>query len=140
MTRSGTIRVKTPAELVRCRAAGEKAAEVLRILCEAVRPGVTTRELDAFALETMRALGCSSADFGYCGYPAQTCISVNEAVIHGVPNDRRIREGDVVSVDITVAYEGFVGDNARTVIVGDAPPEVRALVENTERADNKRKF
>ena len=135
MKRSEEIVYKTPAQLQGCRLAGEKAAEVLRIVCEAVRPGVSTKELDDFAARTMRALGCASADFGYCGYPAQTCISVNEAVIHGVPReDVVVKEGDVVSVDITVECGGFIGDNARTVIVGDAPPEVRALVENTERA------
>lgn len=136
--RNGEIRIKTPQELIRCREAGEKAAEVLRIMCEAVRPGMTTKELDDFALATMKSLGCKSADFGYCGYPAQTCISVNEAVIHGVPKDSVVlHEGDVVSIDITVAYNGFIGDNARTVIVGGADkaaPEVQALVENTEKA------
>lgn len=136
--RTGEIRIKTPQELVRCREAGEKAAEVLRIMCEAVRPGMTTKQLDDFALATMKSLGCKSADYGYCGYPAQTCISVNEAVIHGVPKDSIVlREGDVVSIDITIAYNGFIGDNARTVIVGGADkaaPEVQALVENTEKA------
>ena len=135
MKRKGEIVVKTPAQLDGCRRAGRAAADVLRILCEAVRPGVSTRWLDDFAKKTMEALGCRSADFGYCGYPAQTCISVNEAVIHGVPRKELvIREGDVVSVDVTVECGGFIGDNARTVIVGEAPPEVRALVENTERA------
>lgn len=135
MARGKGIVLKTPAQLEGCRRAGRAAADVLRIMCEAVRPGMTTKELDDFAARTMAALGCRSADFGYCGYPAQTCISVNSAVIHGVPRpDVVIREGDVVSIDITVECGGFVGDNARTVVVGDAPPEVRALVENTEKA------
>ena len=135
MKRKGEIVVKTPEQLEGCRRAGRAAADVLKITCEAVRPGVSTRWLDDFAKRTMEALGCRSADFGYCGYPAQTCISVNEAVIHGVPRDDVvIAEGDVVSVDVTVECGGYVGDNARTVIVGDAPAEVRALVENTERA------
>ncbi|MBQ9727935.1 MAG: type I methionyl aminopeptidase [Kiritimatiellae bacterium] len=135
MKRSKGIVVKTPEQLAGCRRAGQAAADVLRIVCGAVRPGMTTKELDDFAARTMADLGCRSADFGYCGYPAQTCISVNEAVIHGVPRESvTIREGDVVSVDITVECGGFVGDNARTVIVGEAPPEVRALVETTEKA------
>lgn len=135
MKRSDEILIKTPAQLAGCRAAGEKAAEVLRILCEAVRPGMSTKALDDFALEAMRSLGCSSADFGYYGYPAQTCISVNEAVIHGVPReDVVIRDGDLVSIDITVSYGGFVGDNARTVVVGEGAPEARAFVERTEEA------
>ena len=123
MKRSEEIVYKTPAQLQGCRLAGEKAAEVLRIVCEAVRPGVSTKELDDFAARTMRALGCTSADFGYCGYPAQTCISVNDAVIHGVPRaDLVLKDGDLVSVDVTVAFNGFVGDNARTVIVGEGTP------------------
>ena len=135
MKRSEEIVYKTPAQLQGCRLAGEKAAEVLRIVCDAVRAGVSTKDLDEFAARTMRALGCTSADFGYCGYPAQTCISVNEAVIHGVPRESVvIKEGDVVSVDITVECGGYIGDNARTVIVGEAPPAVRTLVENTEKA------
>ena len=135
MARSKEIVVKSPEQLEGCRRAGQAAADVLRVMCEAVRPGVSTKWLDDFAARTMAAMGCRSADFGYCGYPAQTCISVNEAVIHGVPReDVVVKEGDIVSVDITVECGGFIGDNARTVIVGDAPPEVRALVENTEKA------
>ena len=135
MKRNDRIVVKTPAQLDGCRRAGEKAADVLRILCGAVRPGVTTKALDDLARDTMAALGCRSADFGYYGYPAQTCISVNEAVIHGVPKESVvIRDGDLVSIDITVQFEGFVGDNARTVVVGEGTPESRAFVEWTEEA------
>ena len=135
MKRSNDIILKDPAQLQGCRMAGAKAADVLRILCDAVRPGMTTKQLDDFALETMRALGCTSADYGYYDYPAQTCISVNDAVIHGVPReDLVIRDGDLVSIDITVSYQGFVGDNARTVIVGEGTPETRAFVERTEEA------
>ena len=135
MKRTKEIVYKTPEQVEGCRRAGQVAADVLRILCDAVKPGMTTKALDDFAAGTMAALGCRSADLGYCGYPAQTCISVNEAVIHGVPRESvSIREGDVVSIDITVEFGGYIGDNARTVVVGDAPPEVRALVENTEKA------
>lgn len=135
MKRTDNIVIKTPAQLDGCRRAGEKAADVLRILCGAVRPGMTTKALDDFARGTMEALGCRSADFGYYGYPGQTCISVNEAVIHGIPKDSVvIRDGDLVSIDITVSFEGFVGDNARTVIVGEGTPEKRAFVEWTEEA------
>ncbi len=135
MKRINEIIVKTPEQLAGCRQAGEKAAEVLRILCDAVRPGQTTRELDDFALRTMTALGCRSADFGYYGYPAQTCISVNDAVIHGVPReDVVIRDGDLVSIDITVECGGFIGDNARTVVAGSGSPEALAFIEHTEEA------
>lgn len=135
MKRTDEIIIKTPGQLAGCREAGERAAEVLRILCDAVRPGMTTKALDDFALKTMTALGCRSADFGYYGYPAQTCISVNEAVIHGVPReDVVIREGDLVSIDITVECNGFIGDNARTVVAGAGSPEALAFIEHTEEA------
>ncbi len=136
MSRKGdVIRIKTPAQLDGCRAAGRKAAEVLRLMCDAARPGVSTKALDDFARDAMSSLGCRSADFGYCNYPAQTCISVNEAVIHGIPRqDLVLREGDLVSIDITVEYEGFVGDNAHTVVVGGGDGEGSLFVERTEEA------
>lgn len=135
MKRSDRIVVKNAAQLAGCRKAGEKAADVLRIMCGAVRPGMSTKQLDDLARDTMAALGCRSADFGYYGYPGQTCISVNEAVIHGVPKESVVvRDGDLVSIDITVECGGFVGDNARTVVVGEGTPEKRAFVERTEEA------
>lgn len=104
-------------------------------MCDAVRPGVSTKALDDLAFDTMAALGCKSADYGYYGYPGQTCISVNEAVIHGVPSEKVvIRDGDLVSIDITVECGGFVGDNARTVIVGEGSREKRDFVAWTEEA------
>jgi methionyl aminopeptidase len=130
----GTIIIKTAEELDVMRQAGRKAAEVLRIVCAAVKPGVTTKELDDLARDTMAALGVKSAFLGYMGYPAQTCISVNETVIHGIPGDRNIQDGDVVSVDVGVWHDGFVGDNAKTVAVNVADPAVLGLLANTERA------
>ncbi|MGI5868909.1 MAG: type I methionyl aminopeptidase [Kiritimatiellia bacterium] len=131
---SGKIVIKTPEELDIMRQAGRKAAEVLRIVCEAVAPGVATQDLDDLARDTMAALGVRSAFLGYMGYPAQTCISINETVIHGIPGKRKIQDGDVVSVDVGVWHEGFVGDNAKTVAVNVTDPQVLALLENTERA------
>ena len=136
MSRRGdTIRIKSPAQLEGCRAAGRKAAEVLRLMCDAVKPGISTKALDDFARDAMSSLGCRSADFGYCNYPAQTCISVNEAVIHGIPRpDLVLRDGDLVSIDITVEYGGFIGDNAHSVIVGGGNGETRLFVSRTEEA------
>ncbi len=116
------------------RQAGGKAADVLRVVCDAVKPGVTTLELDHLALDTMERLGVKSAFLNYMGYPAQTCISVNETVIHGIPGSRVIQDGDVVSIDVGVWHMGFVGDNAKTVMVNVEDPAVIALVENTEKA------
>lgn len=128
------IVIKTPEEIRMMRQAGAKAADVLRMVCAAVKPGVTTKELDDLARDTMEALGVKSAFLGYMGYPAQTCISINETVIHGIPSDRKIKDGDIVSVDVGVWHQGFVGDNAKTVMVNVTDPEVRALVANTEKA------
>lgn len=131
---SGTIVIKTPEEIAIMRQAGAKAADVLRMVCAAVKPGVTTKELDDLARDTMEALGVKSAFLGYMGYPAQTCISINETVIHGIPGDRKIKDGDIVSIDVGVWHMGFVGDNAKTVMVNVTDPDVRALVSNTEKA------
>ena len=106
-----TIVIKTPEEIEMMRQAGGKAAEVLRIVCGAVKPGVTTKELDDLALQTMEGLGVTSAFLNYMGYPAQTCISVNDTVIHGIPGNRKIKDGDIVSIDVGVWHNGFVGDN-----------------------------
>lgn len=116
------------------RHAGRIAAEVLRVTCDAVVPGITTKQLDDIALSTMESLGVKSAFLGYYGYPAQTCISINEVVIHGIPGSRTIKEGDVVSIDVGVWYNGYVGDNAKTVMVGVTDPDVIRLVTKTEEA------
>jgi methionyl aminopeptidase len=128
------IPLKTPAELDTMRAAGRLAADVLRRVSAAVAPGVTTRDLDNLARTTMEILGVRSAFLGYMGYPAQCCISVNETVIHGIPDDRRIQDGDIVSVDVGIWHEGFAGDNALTVMVGKCGPDVERLVSKTEAA------
>ena len=128
------IPIKTPAEIEMLREAGRVSAAVLRQIAEAVRPGVTTRELDNFALATMESLGVKSAFYQYCGYPAQCCISVNETVIHGIPGDRIIQEGDIVSLDVGTWHQGFAGDNAKTVMVGECDPDTVRLVTKTEEA------
>ncbi len=128
------IPIKTPAELKGMRIACRLSAEVLAEVAEQVRPGVTTGELDAFAAERMRKLGVKSAFFGYGGFPGHTCISLNEEVVHGIPGPRVINVGDIVSVDLGVAAEGFIGDNATTVQVGETDPETVRLCQVCERA------
>src|SRR5579875_1763391 len=111
------------------RAAGRVAALVLETVGQAIRPGVRTRELDALAAAVMAEHGAASADLGYQPdprvppYPASICVSVNDEVIHGVPGTRRLAEGDVVGVDVTVKRQGFIGDAARTFVVGQPSPE-----------------
>ena len=128
------IIIKTPDEIAALREAGRVAALVLKAVCDEALPGVTTKHLDALARDVMLSHGARSAFLGYNGYPAQTCISINETIIHGIPNDRVIRDGDVVSIDVGVTLNGFIGDNAQTVPVNVTDPEVLAMLKNTERA------
>lgn len=115
------------------------AASVLREMKTLVRPGVTTYDLDQAAREMIARHGAKSADHGYQignrRYPAYTCISVNEEVVHGIPTIQRIlRDGDLVSLDVTVEYNGYIGDNAATIPVGEIAPEHAALMKHTEEA------
>jgi len=128
------IRIKTPDELARMRRSGRLAAEIRDALAARIEPGVTTRELSELAGEMMRAAGATSAFLGYRGYPGQICVSVNEEVVHGIPGTRRIRMGDLVSLDVGVALDGYVGDTATTVAVGVANPETLRLVAVARQA------
>ena len=128
------IIIKTPEEVARMRVSGRMAAEVRDTVAQSVAPGVTTGELDDLARECMRKLGGKSAFFGYRGYPGQICVSVNEEVVHGIPGRRRIEIGDVVSLDVGVVFDGFIGDTATTVTVGVTDPEVVRLVSVGRKA------
>lgn len=128
------IIIKTPEEIVRMRASAQIAARVRDAVADKISPGVTTRELDAYASELIAREGAKSSFLGYRGFPGHTCISVNEEVVHGIPGSRRIARGDVVSLDVGVQFEGFVGDTARTVMVGVTDPEVLRLVRVAEQA------
>ncbi len=116
------------------RLAGEAASHVCNLVASSVAPGTTTAELDSIAAEEIKRLGARSASRGYKGYPGEICVSVNEEVVHGIPGRRRIRAGDIVSIDVVVLLNGFHGDVARTVMVGVSDPDLMRLVETTERA------
>lgn len=109
------------------------AARVRDKVAEKVGPGVTTGELADYAMELIVGEGAKSAFLGYRGYPGAICVSVNETVVHGIPGKRVIRVGDIVSLDIGVRYGGFVGDTAKTVMVGVSDPDVIRLVHTTEQ-------
>lgn len=126
------IPIKTPAELKSMRTACRLSAEILAEVAAQVRPGTTTGEIDAFAAARMRELGVKSAFFGYGGFPGHTCISLNDEVVHGIPGPRVINAGDIVSVDLGVVADGFVGDNATTVPVGEVEAEALRLCEACE--------
>lgn len=116
------------------RISGRMAAQVRDHVIAQIRPGITTRELDELARELLQKLGAKSAFLGYHGYPGHICVSVNEEVVHGIPGDRRIRDGDLVSVDVGVEFDGFIGDTATTVLVGKGVPALVRLLKTGQRA------
>jgi methionyl aminopeptidase len=134
MARRHKIKIKTPHEISRMRAAGETASKILLDLVKAVEPGKTTLEIDRLALELMRQNDCKSAFLGYRGFSGQICISVNEEVVHGIGGPRKIQPGDVVKIDVGIVKSGWIGDNAITVAVGEVPEETRRLLIATEES------
>ena len=130
----GMILIKSPSEIDEMRAACRLAAAVLDEVANLCAPGVTTQDLDRHAERLIEAAGARSAFLGYRGYPAQICTSVNEEVVHGIPGPRMLALGDVVSIDVGVELNGWIGDNARTVLVGVTDPEVLKLIEVTRAA------
>ena len=123
---------KSAAELDTMQQAGGIVAETLSLLAEQIRPGVTTAELDRMADEYIRSRGGVPTFLGYPGpypYPASICASLNEVVVHGIPNDEPLEDGDVLSVDVGVTYEGFVGDSAYTYRVGEVDGDADRLLE-----------
>ena len=132
----GSITRKTPAEIALMRRAGGIVAEILARIEEAARPGASTAELDALAERHLRAAGADSNFKGYHGFPSTVCISIDAEVVHGIPGDREIRAGALVSVDAGAIWEGWHADAARSFYVGEAPPEAAALIAATRTALN----
>ncbi|HTB83830.1 MAG TPA: type I methionyl aminopeptidase [Candidatus Sulfotelmatobacter sp.] len=128
------IVIKSADDLKMMRPACEVAAKVLDDVAKFIRPGVTTRQVDGFAAERIAAYGAKSAFLGYRKYPCYTCLSVNEEVVHGLANERELKFGDIVSVDVGVRYNGFIGDNARTVAVGGCGVAAQRLMDVTEQS------
>ena len=121
-------------EIEKIRASCRIVAECFEIMSAAVRPGVKSAELERLIVGHIEERGASSAFKGYRGYPASTCISVNDEVVHGIPGDRALEEGDIVSVDIGVAKDGYFGDAARTYPVGEISSEAKRLLDVTLEA------
>jgi methionyl aminopeptidase len=136
MRRGGTaIQIKTPEQIAVMREAGLVVARTLRVLAAAVRPGLTTGELDEIAEAGIRAAGATPSFKGYHGYPATICTSVNEEIVHGIPSRRRsLREGDIISIDCGAIVDGWHGDAAVTVGAGAISAEHAALLEACETA------
>jgi methionyl aminopeptidase len=126
--------LKTPDELAVMDRANALVRETLQLVAEAAQPGVSTKELDRLAEEHIRAGGGRPAFLGYRGYPATLCTSVNDVIVHGIPSaDRKLHEGDVLGLDCGVVLDGFVGDAAITVPIGEISPEAKRLLDVTHQ-------
>ncbi len=125
---------KSPSEIERMARAGRVVAETLALLAEHVRLGVTTAELDALADEFVVSQGGHPTFKGYRGYPAATCLSPNEMIVHGIPGPYALAEGDILSADVGVTLDGFVADSAYTFSVGDVSPEAERLLDVCQAA------
>lgn len=124
--------IKSAAQIEKVRRACRVVAEVLQQLREHARPGVTTGELDVLAEAYIRAQGCLPAFKGYQGYPKTLCTSVNDQIVHGIPSGYVLKNGDLLSVDVGAVYDGFYGDGAVTLLMGEVSEKHRLLAEVTE--------
>jgi len=127
-----SIEIKSVAQIAMMRQAGLVVATTLQLVAEAVRPGITTKELDSIAHENILCMGASPSFLGYHGFPAVICTSVNDEVVHGIPGSRILHDGDLISVDCGAIVDGWHGDAAVSVLVGDVAPEVAELSRVTE--------
>jgi len=128
------IQLKSPQEIAKMEVANRIVAEVLEEVKSNIRPGVETRELDEVAEALCRKRRVKPAFKGYRGYPHSLCVAVNEEVVHGMPGARRLEAGDLVSLDFGVLYEGYYGDAAITVAVGEVTPQAHLLMKATEES------
>ncbi len=125
---------KSPEEIGRMRRAGRLVGHTLTLVSAAARPGVTLLELDALAERTIRAAGAVPSFLGYHGFPATLCLSPNDRIVHGIPNGHALREGDILSIDCGAVVEGYHGDAAVTVPIGEVDDAAQRLIETTEQA------
>jgi methionyl aminopeptidase len=133
--RKPAIQIKSRDELAVMREAGLVVGRTLRRLTEEVRPGITTADLDAIAEESIRSAGATPSFKGYQGFPATICTSVNEEIVHGIPSaDKVLRDGDIISIDCGAIVDGWHGDSAVTVPVGEITPDLQRLLEVCEES------
>ncbi|AYY14725.1 type I methionyl aminopeptidase [Actinobacteria bacterium YIM 96077] len=132
--RRPALEIKSDAELVGMRAAGMVVAEIHAVMREAVTAGTTGRDLDALARRELKERGATSNFLGYHGFPATVCVSVNDVVVHGIPNDVPFRDGDIVSIDFGAVVDGWHGDAAVTLPVGDVSDDVARMLSDCEDA------
>src|SRR5215471_13951192 len=125
---------KSKAEIEKMRASGRIVAAVLKELADTVEPGMTTSDLDRLAEARIREAGALPTFKGYYGYPASLCTSINDEVVHGIPSNRKLREGDIIGIDCGATYQGYVGDSAVTVPVGEINDELWKLINATRKS------
>lgn len=126
------ISVKSEQDIALMREPCKIVKETLEYVGRNIRAGMTTKDVDDMVYRYITSCGAIPSSLGYCGYPASACVSVNEVVVHGIPSDRVILDGDIVSVDITAEKNGFNGDACRTFMIGDVSEDKRQLVKVTE--------
>lgn len=128
------VTLKTPNDTAKMRKAGLVVAEMLERCRAAVKPGVTTADLDAIAAEVIKRNGATSSFLGYYGYPATICTSVNDEIVHGIPGSRKLKEGDIIGIDVGAIVDGWHGDAAITVPVGKISAQAGKLIAVTEES------
>ncbi len=128
------VSIKSEREIALMKEAGHYNYLTHEELKKHLKPGVTTEELDKVASDFAKKNGCILSCLGYEGFPKSICVSINDEVVHGIPGKRKIKNGDIVSIDFTLKYKGYESDSARTYIIGDVSDEVKNLVKYTEEA------
>ena len=128
------ISIKSEREIELMRYAGKVTIDTINEIGKNIKIGVTTGALDKIAYDYIIKHDCTPSCLGYEGYPASVCISINDEVVHGIPGNRKIKDGDIVSVDLVVCYKGYHADATRTFIVGNVSEDIKALVINTKEA------
>ena len=130
-----SVTIKSEHEIELMRESGRIMAEVHKEMAKIIRPGITTMDINRRGEEVIRDYGCIPSCLNYQGYPASICVSVNDEVVHGIPSKKRVlKEGDIVSLDAGVIYEGYHSDAARTVAVGEVSEEAKLLIERTRQS------
>jgi methionyl aminopeptidase len=128
------ISIKSEREIELLKVAGEIVGKTHHYLEPFIKPGITTKELDRLAEEYILSQGCTPSFKGLYGFPGSICISINEEVVHGIPGNRKLKNGDIVTLDIGACYKGYHGDSAWTYAVGKISPKKEALMKQTEEA------
>lgn len=127
------IHLKTPLEIEKMKKAGKVVGDLLKFLEEKIKIGMTTKQVDTLAYNFIKRAGATPSFLNYAGYPASICCSIDDEVVHGIPSDRLIEEGQIVSIDVGAIVDGWQGDAARTFLMGEVSPEKKKLVEVTKQ-------